>query len=83
MMLRFGGAEVLRNFTGKKIDSKNTEIVYEWVDPQRKLFFDFGDFLMQKSKHEALEIYAKEKEMQLKVIDENKWETTVFANELI
>ena len=47
-MLRFGGAEVLKSVTGKKIDSKNIDIVYEWVDPSKRFFFDFGDFLLQK-----------------------------------
>jgi hypothetical protein len=83
MMLRFGGAEVLKTITGKKIDYKNTDTVYEWVDPEKQLFFDFGDFMLQKTKEKALEIYAQEKEMQLNVLKGRNWETSLFANELI
>jgi hypothetical protein len=38
LMLRFGGAEILRKLTGKKFKTEQIETIYEWVDPKNSVF---------------------------------------------
>lgn len=52
-MLRFGGSEILKKLTSKKFETKNINTIYEWIDPTKPFFFDYGDFLLQKSSEES------------------------------
>ncbi len=49
-MLKMGGAEIIRSTLGKNITSNSVRHIYEWVDPNRPPFSDFGDFLLARSK---------------------------------
>jgi hypothetical protein len=46
MLLRFGGSEIIKKVSGKRFETKNIETIYEWIDPQKPVFFDYGDFLL-------------------------------------
>jgi len=60
MLLKFGGSEIIKKVTGKRFETKNISTIYEWIDPTKPVFFDYGDFLLQKTAENAYKIYEKE-----------------------
>lgn len=81
----------MKKHTGKKfeVDSPDSQFIYAWYDPnfcggdpfkQR-----FGNFLLAESKDDFFNLYEKERQMQLKVMDkdEKRVRFSIFANELV
>ena len=84
LMLRFGGAEILRKLTGKKLATESVALVYAWEDPRVEPFgFTCEPFLLAQSRAQFEERYGKERQMQLAVMAATQVRESVFANEML
>lgn len=57
MMLRYGGSEIIKRISGKSFVTSDVTTIYEWVDLAKPLFFDFGDFCLQKTREAMDSMY--------------------------
>lgn len=62
--------------------------IYEWVDPTKPIFFDFGDFLLTRTEKDFKELYSFESSMQEQAVKNSgdpslRASSMVFSNELI
>ena len=86
MLEKLGGRQILEDLCGKKLPKKLTALqteVYHWTDTSKKYPFRHDDYL-KATEAEFDEIYAEERAMQLRAMDndEQRVRSSIFATEL-
>ncbi len=90
MMLKMGGAEILRTIGGKtsKVKAERVEFVYQWVDPGEPVLVKPKQFLLARTKEQFEEMYTQEvayQELSIKNSGDATLhiEDCLFTNELL
>ena len=61
-MLKMGGSEIYRQLAGKQVRADKAQYVYQWVDPNKPVFFNTGEFLIVSHKEDFEAKYAEERD---------------------